>query len=213
MTGYVTACAQASPPLIPMFTYYQLLPSTGMGGGGGAFEVTQFATNATFMSRYFDDWRFLLQKMGRAVALLHIEPDFWGFAEQTAPPAGAPAAVASANATDCGSQPNTIASMGKCMIAMVREYAPHALVALHASGWSTTWTSSATPTRARCSTSHGPRRRRRRSFSPPAAATRPLRGGRTSDRDAGYYQCVEGKDVWWDATNATLPVFTRTWRG
>lgn len=27
----------------------------------------------------------------------------------------------------------------------------------------------------------------------------------TSDRDASYYQTVEGKDTWWDPTDTTLP--------
>jgi len=81
-----------------MFTYYMLLQASGVTEG--APEITQAAGDASFMSRYFADWRFLLQRIGQSVALLHIEPDFWGYAEQQSEdPTSLKAAVASANGT------------------------------------------------------------------------------------------------------------------
>jgi hypothetical protein len=197
-------CKGASPPQIPMFTYYMLLQSSGVTEG--APEVTQAATGASFMGRYFADWRFLLQKIGQTIALLHIEPDFWGYAEQQSEdPTSLKAAVATANATDCGSMPNTIAGMGQCMIAMVRKYAPHAMVALHASAWGTNVDAAGNtdPTL---------------DVAAVAKKTATFLGAcgesgadyvvvETSDRDAGYYQVVESKNTWWDATNAKLPTF------
>jgi hypothetical protein len=197
-------CTGASPPQIPMFTYYQLL--LGSGVTEGAPEVTQAATNTAFMTRYFADWRFLLQGIGQKVALLHIEPDFWGYVEQQSEdPTSLKASVASANPTDCGAMPNTIAGMGQCMIAMTRKYAPHALVALHASAWGTnvdvSLNTSATLDVAGVAQK---------------TATFLLACGEgdadfvvveTSDRDAGYYKVNRNEDTWWDATNATLPTF------
>ena len=66
---------------IPMITYYELLHTSGVNEG--APEVTQAASDVSVMTRYFADWRFLLQQVGTAAVLLHIEPDFWGYAEQT----------------------------------------------------------------------------------------------------------------------------------
>jgi len=124
--------------LLPMFTWYVILPASGVAEG--APEVTQAATDVAFMSRYLADFRFFLDQLGADVALVHVEPDFWGYAQHVAIDAGGgaadlAAAVASANPADCGSDPNSIAGLGQCMIRMVRLHAPNALVALHGSAW------------------------------------------------------------------------------
>jgi hypothetical protein len=193
---------------IPMFTYYVILPASGASEGPG--EVAA-ASDAAFMARYLGDWRFALRTIGGATALLHIEPDFWGYAQQlSADPHAIPAAVASANPTDCAGHENSIAGLGRCMIAMVRKYAPNARVGLHASGWAT---------RIDVLYNRDP------SFDVAAEAgkvgafLRECGAGASdylvvemSDRDAGYYQSV-GRNTWWDATNATLPSFRQafTW--
>jgi hypothetical protein len=209
VSNYVSSCAAETPPQIAMFSYYQLLQSSGVAEGSA--EVTQAATDVTFMTGYFADWRFLLQRVGQSVALLHIEPDFWGYAEQISEdPTSLPAAVATANPTDCASLPNTIAGMGKCMIAMTRTYAPHALVALHASAWSTNYdainNSDPTlnvPAQAQLTATF---------LAACGESSADFVVVETSDRDAGYYTC-QNRDVWWDTTNTTLPDFTQafTW--
>ena len=40
---------------------------------------TTAINDAAFLTRYLDDWRFLLQKIGTSQAMLHIEPDFWAY--------------------------------------------------------------------------------------------------------------------------------------
>jgi hypothetical protein len=186
---------------LPWFTYYELLQASGASEGSGEVQV---ANDATFMTRYFDDYRFFLQQLGGA-AMVHLEPDFWGYAEQmNSNPHAISAAVASANPTDCGGVENTIAGMGQCMISMVHKYAPGARVGLHASGWATNMDvlSNSDPSLdviaeanklatflAGCGESQA-------DFVALDAA----------DRDAGYYQSV-GKDTWWDAANASLPDF------
>jgi hypothetical protein len=202
--NYVGACAAESPSQLAMFTYYQIFQASGVAQG--APEVTQAATDATFMGRYFADWRFLLQGIGESVALLHIEPDFWGFAEQISEDATSlPAAVASANATDCGSMPNTIAGMGKCMIAMTRKYAPHALVGLHDSAWGTRVTVTANTDATFDVTA--PARQTAAFLAACGEGDADFVVVETSDRDAGYQQSTGETNVWWDATNATLPDF------
>jgi hypothetical protein len=196
---------------IPMFTFYQILQASGVAETSSA-EMGA-ANNAAFMARYFADFRFVLQNIGSDAALVHIEPDFWGYAEQVnSNPHLIPAAIASANSTDCTGSENSIAGFGNCLIAMARKYAPKVRIGLHASGWGTNMdvlsNSSA-------------------SFNVPAeakkladflvacgAATGDFIVADASDRDAGFYQLQQpSRNTWWDATNATLPDFTQafTW--
>jgi len=203
-SDFAMTCAGASPSQIPMFTYYELLQTADATIAGiqeGQAEVTQAATSVGLMKRYYADWRFLLQRIGQSKAMLHIEPDFWGYARQAGSPTSLAAAVASANATDCGSMPDTIAGMGQCMIAMARKYAPNALVGLSASAWNV-----ATNTRSGLDVT----------VDAKSAAAFLASCGQsgadfvvveTSDRDAGYYQLVKSQNTWWDPTDATLPSF------
>src|ERR1019366_659702 len=115
---FIATATNPTPPQITMYTYYELLQvlQAKLGPNAtveGKLEVSQGATDTGIMTRYFADWRFLLQQIGSASAILHIEPDFWGYANQAgADPTQLKAAVASVNPTDCGSLPNTIAGMG-----------------------------------------------------------------------------------------------------
>jgi hypothetical protein len=163
------------------------------------------------MERYFADWRFLLQQIGQDVAILHIEPDFWGFAQQGNTDAHSiPAAVASANPTDCAGVESSIAGMGQCMISMVRKYAPNARVGLHASGWATNidvlYNTSASLDVA------GEAQKVATFLAACGETMADFVTVETSDRDAGYYTSI-GQDKWWDDTNATLPDYTQdlTW--
>src|SRR5215472_885013 len=52
--GFAATTAQASPPQIPMLTYYVILPASGVAEGSA--EITQAANDAAFMTRYFADW-------------------------------------------------------------------------------------------------------------------------------------------------------------
>jgi len=203
------ATYNSSPhPQIPWFTYYEILQASGLNEGT---EEVAAINDTAFLHRYLADWRFLLQRIGNRQALLHIEPDFWGYGEQLNPdPHAVPAAVAAANPTDCGAMESSLAGFGRCMIHMVRLYAPNAKVSLHASGWGTNMD-------ALSNSDSG--------FDVAAEAEKLAdwlkQAGATdgdfivadmSDRDAGYYQ-AHGRDSWWDDTNATLPDFAQafTW--
>jgi hypothetical protein len=202
--GFATTWSTATPPQIPMITYYEILQASGVTEG--APEVTQAATNATFMARYFADYRFMLQQLAQKTSLVHIEPDFWGYAEQAnTDPTALPAAVASANATDCAAMPNTIAGFGKCLVAMTRKYAPNARVALHASAWSTK-IDVAMNTNASLDVA-GEAKKTATFLAACGESDADYIVVETSDRDAGYYQTVQNRAAFWDATNATLPTF------
>jgi hypothetical protein len=130
-----------SRPQIPYFTYYMMLPASGLSEGPSLTGETAALDDQTFLTTYFNDWRFLLQKIGTEKAVLHIEPDLFGYlkaraATTTGLPSAIPAKVALSNPTDCGSgYTNDAAGYVKCMIHMVRVYAPNAKVGLHASPW------------------------------------------------------------------------------
>jgi len=189
---------------VPLFTWYELLqsmnpPSEGMD------EVTKAATDAALMARYWNNYRFFLKQIGNEVALIQIEPDFWGYAQHAgANPHALGARVASANPSDCGCQEESIAGMGSCFISMARKYAPNAKIGLHASAWGTgvDATLNLDPT-----------------LNVPAEAAKLAAfllavgagGGDfltvdASDRDAGYYRSI-GRSAFWDATNTKLPHF------
>src|SRR5580698_6997029 len=209
-TLFLSSAGSASPAQIPMFTYYEILQTaeaTISGFQEGTAEVTTAATNVGIMTRYYNDWRFLLQTIGQKKAVLHIEPDFWGYVRQAGDPTTLPAAVGSVNATDCSSLPATIAGMGQCMISMVRKYAPNALVGLQASAWNSAGNTDPTTDVT---------------VDAKAVAAVLQACGQsmadfvvveTSDRDAGYYQIVENEDTWWDPTDKTLPDYVQdlTW--
>ncbi len=209
--GFVAKAKAAGPgPQVPMLTYYELLqsmPGVSWKGNEGDAEVKQVA-DAAFMSRYYADWRFLLKQIGNELAFLHVEPDFWGYAAQRLLACSAiPAAVASANATDCAGLPNTLSGMGQCMIAMSRKYAPNAKVGLHASGWGTRW--DVLENRDTAFDVVGEARKLGDFLVACGAGEGDFIAADMSDRDAG----TNGK--WWDATNSSLPDFHQafTWAG
>ncbi len=187
---------------IPMWTYYEVLQASGVSEG--APEVTAM-NDAAFLTRYLADFRFMLQRIGTATALVHIEPDFWGYCEQAnADPHAEPAAVQAANKMDCATQENSIAGLGRCLIAMVRKYAPNARVGLHASAWGTNM-----DVLANTDPSFdvaGEAAKLGSWLTAAGAGDGDFVVADMSDRDAGYYQS-QGNDTWWDATNATLPNF------
>jgi hypothetical protein len=200
--GYISAAQKLNE--IPMFTYYMILNATG--GQEGGVDVNG-ANDVNVMTKYLADWRFFTRNIGSSKALLHIEPDFWGFAQQVNSNAHlVPAAVSSADPADCSGYENSVARLGQCMVHIVRVYAPNALVGLHASGW-------ATGVDVLFNTS---RSLDVRTEAAKVATFLAASGGaqsdfvvvEMSDRDAGYYQSI-GQNRWWDAQNATLPHFAQ----
>jgi hypothetical protein len=194
---------------LPMITYYEFLHTSGVAEGPTQLLKAQ---DIAFMQRYFNDWRFTLKQIGTAPALLHIEPDLWGYAQHlNLSPHLIPAAVGSANPTDCVGMGNTVAGMGQCMIAMVRKYAPNAKVGLHASGWGSKLdalfnTNPLLDVEAEAY-----------KVADFLLATGAAQGDfivvETSDRDAQWYQVRLGSAAhWWDASNTTLPNFHQAFR-
>lgn len=217
VSDFVSATASAG--IRPMFTYYVLLPAAQrrLGISEGAQEVTVAARDRAFMTAYLDDFRFFLRQLGSAPAVVHVEPDLWGYAQHAARAAGVdahglPAAVASANPTDCSSAENSIAGLGRCMVSMVRAHAPGALVSLHGSAWASGFDCVSNRS---TSLDVAAEARKTADFLLAAGADcADLVVVDLSDRDAGWYERqVPPRDTWLDATDAALPSFAQafTW--
>ena len=185
-----------SRPQIPFFTYYMILPASGLAEGPSPTGETAALNDQTFLTAYFDDWRFLLQKIGNEQVMLHIEPDLFGYlkaraATTTGLPSAIPAKVALSNPTDCGTgYTDDAAGYAKCMIHMVRVYAPNATVGLHFSPW--TYASA------------GDAKSWADFMIAMGAADGDFLVEDSSDRDADWYRLVQGES-WhdWDVAKMT----------
>src|SRR5205823_4264540 len=70
-------------------------------------EITALQ-DVALTTRWFNDFRFVLRQIGVAPALIHLEPDLWGYAEQmSADATSLAAAVTRGNPTDCAGQPDS----------------------------------------------------------------------------------------------------------
>jgi hypothetical protein len=103
---------------IPVFTYYMLLQSKP-GGGDEAQADLGNLRNADTMAAYWADVRLLFARIrSTRTAVVHVEPDLWGYLEQ-------------ANATALAS------AFAQKWIALRNRLAPNVILAYHMSGWGT----------------------------------------------------------------------------
>ena len=69
-------------------------------------------------------------------AILHVEPDLWGYGHQVNDdPEQIPVALSAAGAAECTGLPDTLGGFARCLVAIARAQAPNVLVGLHASAW------------------------------------------------------------------------------
>jgi hypothetical protein len=108
----------------PMFTLYMMAGNVAM------------TTDDASMNLYWQAAKLMFQRLaifGKA-ALVHFEPDFWGFAMQQS--AGATArAIVTAHAPDCAGLPDNVIGMADCLVKLGRTYAPKAMLGFHVSTW------------------------------------------------------------------------------
>jgi hypothetical protein len=209
VVDFVSKNEKASPKQIPMFTYYEELQGSGLKEG--ATQVPALG-DAAFLARYFADWRLVLQKIGSHVALLHLEPDFWGYVQQAnSDPHAVAAKVTAANPTDCAGYENSAAGFARCLVHMVRVYAPNAKVGLHASAWGTGF--DVFGNRDAKLDVPGEAQKMATFLTALGAKDGDFIVSDPSDRDAGFYQVTQSRDTWWDDTKVKLPNFRQafTW--
>ncbi len=135
----------ASNKYTPVFVYYELLQSNGTCGNcGEAQKDLSNLDNASVMKAYYANWALLMQKIGaaRTTTLVIVEPDLWGYIEQSVvggsnSAASAPASVASSGYGGVAGLPNTAQGFAWALLHLRDLYAPNAVLAIHASDWGT----------------------------------------------------------------------------
>jgi hypothetical protein len=125
----------SSRPQKMFWTWYSLRDLGDLAGSGdGPGEVVAI-NRVDLLTRYMNDYRFFLQKVGSTQGAIDLEPDFWGYVKSLGNPHQVHAQVSGANPTDCGSQENSATGLASCLIAMTRKYAPNTNVGIHLSCW------------------------------------------------------------------------------
>ena len=168
-------------PQLPFVTYYTELQASGLEEGEAQVAALD---DADFLARYLADWRLVLERIGSRRAMLHLEPDLWGYVRfVNSDPHQVPAQVTAANPVDCADQEDSVAGLARCMIQMVRDYAPAATVGLHASAWLIDVQGDGQDAGA--------------FMEALGAGEGDFVVSDTADRDAGYYDS-QGRDTWWN---------------
>lgn len=90
------------------------------------------------MTRYWTGVRLLFTRLAAVdrPAMVHLEPDFWGFAQQESrdgDPANVPVLVR--GVAECADLPDDVSGMGRCIVRLARAIAPRVALGMHASGF------------------------------------------------------------------------------
>ncbi len=188
----IMADTAAAHGVVPMFTLYSMA-----SWGEANMSVL---TNDNFMRLFWSGATLLFDRLNlfNQPAIVHLEPDFWAFAQQRAPgrdPTRFPVHVSSL-APDCSGLPDNLSGMGRCLIQIARKRAPQVVVGFHASQWA----GSASETIA--------------FLNAIGAAQSDLLVLDMLDRDAGCFEarvdpnCRRTDGPWyWDEANQTSPNF------
>jgi hypothetical protein len=183
--------------VIPVLTYYQLLQSRPARGSSELQKDLSNLRDPATMRAYWLDWSLLLRRVAGPSAhhlvVIHVEPDLWGYLEQAH-------AVALAR------------SFAHRLIALRDRLAPHAVLAWHLSVWGT----GVDPTYSKPSLAQmDALAAKSAGFYESLHAHFDLVFNDVTDRDAGFYQHVEGNPhTWWGPAdfarcNRYLAGFTR----
>lgn len=130
--SYVNLVAGKADSLgaVPMFTLYQMAT-----WGDGNLEGL---ADRDFMAAYWDTTELLFERLAiyDKVALVHFEPDFWGYAQRQSP-GGDPKRmfVHVRVAAACVDLPEDVTGMGRCLVRLARRLAPKVLVGFSPSRW------------------------------------------------------------------------------
>jgi hypothetical protein len=209
--------------ITPVLTYYELLQSTPSVGGDEATRDYNNLNNASTMAAYYSDWKILMQRAAAAggTTLVHVEPDLWGYLENRAgngaqPASSLSASVASSGNGDVQGLPNTAQGFAFALLKMRDTYAPNVLLGIHASPWGTNRDIGADTDPsldvAAIGDSTATFLNSAGTSSNPYGTTWDVVFNDLDDHDAGWWE-QNGRNHWWDPTNATVPNFSRylTW--
>jgi hypothetical protein len=114
----------------PMFSVY------GMAARGEA--NASVLEDPSYMGPYWETMVLLFERLAvfDKPAVVHLEPDFWGFQQQQS--GGDPASVRVLihdHVEGCDDQPETLVGLGKCIVHLSRTLSPKVVIGFHASRW------------------------------------------------------------------------------
>jgi hypothetical protein len=175
----------------PMFTLYGMASE-----GDGNFAMT---TDDAAMNLYWQGAKLLFQRLAvfGKPAVVHLEPDFWGYAMQHSPD-GTAKVIVTEHAPDCAGMPDNLIGMAGCLMKLARTISPQVAIGFHASSWG------------------GTEDQIIQFFKAIHADTADFVATDVIDRDAGCYEAGTdmncqggggGPPWYWDETNQTSPNF------
>jgi len=218
---------------IPVFPYYMLLQSNGpCNSCGEAQRDLANLNSAPVMQAYYDDFRMLMRRLGTGTwdgiagygktTVVHVEPDLSGYAEQAVLANNAcygfctgsgndasllKASVANSGFAEVANYANTFKGFMLALDHLRDAYAPNVLLAFHVSNWATLQDIGSSTDASLNATTYG---QQAGQFAVSAGSGNfDLVFNDVADRDAGYYEYVVGRNVWWDRQNVALPNFKR----
>jgi len=218
--------ASAAHGYVPVFTYYELLQSSPSTGSSESDRDWSNLHDTATMRAYYSDVVVLMKRLGEygGAAVVHVEPDLWGYLQQRAAGAAAgslSAVVGSSGVADVAGIPDTVAGFADALLHLRDRYAPNVTMAIHASMWgsgedvATSTDPSLDATAAAGSTA---------AFLDSAGITSNAYGSTwdlvfhdVDDPDAGWWE-AQGADNagfthWWDPANHRLPDSPAGWSG
>ena len=137
---YVTESRGAG--LIPVFTYYEIRQS--LPGGNNGDEPNAVLDNLvtpSVMRSYFANVRELFTRLGKVggPAVVHVEPDMWGYLQQRFGDDATRASVSVGSSGDAGVSdlPNNAAGLAQAFVRLRDQLAPQVTLAWHVSVWGT----------------------------------------------------------------------------
>jgi hypothetical protein len=195
--AYVTrhAAAASQRGIVPMFTLYQ----------AAAWQENNLGAFATddFMRQYWRGVRVMFNRLAETgkPAVVHIEPDLWGYTQQRGDdPAAVPMKVGSL-VPECTDLPSNVAGFGKCIIRLSRKIAPKVVIGLSASTFGAFTDGKSDPVRVG------------KYLDAVGANEADIIVVETLDRDAGCFEaavdpnCQRAGDFYWDESNVRHPNF------
>jgi hypothetical protein len=186
--------------MLPVLTYYMVRQSRpGHDVGDEMRADLGNLDDPSTMRALFADLRLLFQRIGASRAVVHVEPDLWGYVEQAArgdDAATVPAAVARSGDPDAAGLPDTAAGFAQAVVRLRDRYARRALLAWHLSAWGTRVDLALKDPSARTVDGLAARAAR---FYRSLGARFDLSFTDIADRDAGYKEKVDGagRTYWW----------------
>lgn len=200
----------------PALVYYEMLQSHGTCDDCSerARDLSNLA-NPAVMAAYYANWRLLMQQASAygGPVLVIVEPDLWGYMQQSVAAAGntadaVAASVATSGDPDAAGFPNTAQGYAWTLLHIRDRYAPNAVLAVHMSNWAS-GADIDTSTESTLDVGQAAQDTTRfllgagLSGTPSGVSTWDLISNDVSDRDSG-----QGA-AWWDPTNVTFPNFAR----